>query len=77
MRFDALEPPRTGAYFRVSLGWFDRTEPQRTTVMQGEAGLLGSFECVRGGSTTPNLLKPLCYRGKQAYRVVSSEFGVV
>ena len=28
---------------RVSLGWFDYTEPLRTTVLKGEAGLLGRF----------------------------------
>ena len=30
-----------------------------TTVTNGEAGLQGMFECVRGGSTPPNLLEPL------------------
>ena len=29
---------------RVSLEWFDYTEPLRTTVMKGEIGLLGRFE---------------------------------
>ena len=106
----------------VSLGWFDHTEPPRTTVMQGKpayravssefgvvqphrtsvnqwkagvqgmlrvvqphrtsvnhwkAGLQGKFEWVRSGSSTPNLLEPLCCRRKQAYRAVSSEFFVV
>ena len=63
--------------FRVSSGWFDRTEPPRTTVMQGEAGLQGILNEFGVVPTTPNLLKPLCCRGKQAYRAVSSEFGVV
>ena len=49
---------------RVSLVRFDHTEPLRTTVMKGEAGLKGSLECVRGGS-------------KQAYKEGSSEFGAV
>ena len=31
---------------RVRLGWFDYTEPLRTTVRKGEAGLLGRFEGV-------------------------------
>ena len=48
---------------RVSSGWFDYTEPLRTTDMKGEAGLLGRFKWVRGGSTTPNLLKTLSCRG--------------
>ena len=43
---------RTTGQVRVSSGWFDHTEPPRTTVMKGEAGFLG-------GSTTPNLLDPL------------------
>ena len=30
-----------------------------------------------GGSTSPNLLEPLCLSGKHAYRESSSEFGVV
>ena len=62
---------------RVSLGWFHHTEPPWTTMIQGEAGLQGSFEWVRGGSITPNLLEPLYCRGEQAYRAGSSEFWVV
>ena len=30
--------------YREGLGWFNYTEPLRTTVMKGEAGLLGGFE---------------------------------
>ena len=38
---------------RVSSGRFDPTEPPRTTVTKGEAGLQGWFERVPGGSTSP------------------------
>ena len=31
----------------MSSGWFDHTEPQRTTVMYGEESLQGSFELTR------------------------------
>ena len=56
---------------------FDLTEPPRTSVLKGEAGLKGSLEGVREGSTAPNILEPLCGRGKQAYREGSSAFGAV
>ena len=62
---------------RVRAGRFDHTKPPRTTVLKGEAGLKGSLELVRGGSTAPNLLEPLSCRGKQAYREGSSEFEAV
>ena len=62
---------------RVSSGWFHDTEPPWTTVIQGEAGLQCSFERVRGGLISSNLLEPLCCRGKQAYRAGSNEFWVV
>ena len=48
----------------------------RTTLLIGEIGLQGSFKCVWGGSTTPNLLEQLWCMGKQAYMAVSSEFRV-
>ena len=57
---------RPTGQFRVSSLWFDHIEPPRTTVMKGGEGLQGSYESVKGGSTTPNLLKPLWCRGKQA-----------
>ena len=37
----------------MSSGRFDPTEPPRTTVPKGEAGLQGWFERVPGGSTSP------------------------
>ena len=42
----------------MSSGLFVHTKPPRTTVMKGEAGLKGSSECVRGGSTAQNLHEP-------------------
>ena len=62
---------------RVSLGRFDPTEPSRTTVTNGEAGLQGRLEWVWGGSTTSNFLELLWWRGKLAWRAVWSEFGEV
>ena len=54
--------------YREVLGRFYLTEPPRTIVTKGDAGLQGRFEWVRGGSNTPNLLEPLWRREKQAYR---------
>ena len=61
----------------VRLVRFDLPEPPRTTVMKGEAGLKGNLEGVREGLTAPNILEPLCCRGKQAYREGLSEFVAV
>ena len=86
---------------RVNLGRFDPTEPPRTTMMKGEAGLQGRFgvvqlhrtsqnHCHEGGSRLAgqfrvstgwfNHTKPprtTFLQGKQDYRGVSSEVGVV
>ena len=53
---------------RVSLGWFDLTEPPRNTVMKGDAGIQGRFECTEPPRTTVT-------KGKQAYRERWSELG--
>ena len=39
-------------------GWFDCTEPSRSTLLQGKQGVQGSSTLVLGGSSTANLLEP-------------------
>ena len=48
-----------GEFHKYS-GWFNPTEPPRTTVLQREQGLYGKFARVPVGSMLPNLLEPLC-----------------
>ena len=53
----------------TSSGWLKRLEPFRTLSNHIIAEIMKALKC--------KTLAPLCYRGKLAYRVVSSEFGVV
>ena len=64
---------RPTGQFWVSLGWFDNTEPPRTTLLRTHVKFhhRPGFLCwtiVRTGTVM---------QGKQAYRAVLSEFGVV
>ena len=63
---ESLESRPTGQVW-VSSEWFVNTKPPRTTLLQGEAGLQGSFVWVLCGLTTSNLLEPLWWRVKKAY----------
>ena len=40
----------------MSSGWFDYTEPFRTTSSQGDQGVYNTYTLVQGGSTTANFL---------------------
>ena len=44
--------------YRMGLGWFDHTEPSRTTSSQVDQGVYGTYTLVLGGSTAANLLQP-------------------
>ena len=64
--------------FRVSLGRFDHTEPPRTTVMQGEAGLPEPVHIVtKFGVVQAHRTEPHHRRDSKVCRVLSHEFGVV
>ena len=61
-----LEPSRTTSMqktmcvevYHMSSGWFDYTEPFRTTSSQGDQGVYNTYTLVPGGSTTANFLEP-------------------
>ena len=66
----------------MSLGWFDYTEPFRTTSSQWDQGMYGTYTLVlswvvQPQRTSSNLLKPLQCRESNVCRGLSHEFGVV
>ena len=52
--FDLTEGGSRSTGNGVNLGRFDPTEPPRTTMMKGEAGLQGRFGVVQLHRTSPN-----------------------
>ena len=61
----------------MSSGWFDRTEPSLSTLLQGKQGTQGVmhlFGVVPAHQTSSNFLEPHYYK---VCRVLSHEFGVV
>ena len=73
----SAEIARCVAFFHMSSGWFDCTEPSLTTSLQGKEGVQGAYSLVRGGSSTSNLLEPHRRRDSKVCRVLSHEFRVV
>ena len=62
--FDHTKPPRTTFIlrkqdYRAVSSEFGVVRPHRTSSNHCDSGRKGSLESVRGGSTVPNLLKPL------------------